>query len=137
MNKEIWVCSPDELEKVVSEMLGSGNSIFIISGPLGAGKTTLVQKFARRIGWEGEVTSPTFTIQNLYSSSPPVYHYDLYRVEADKFIGLGLLYQLGEKGFHLLEWGEKIEPILKSLGIPFGKVEFEVVGEKRRVVCRF
>ena len=55
--------------------------IVTLSGPLGAGKTTLTQGLARALGVAGAVTSPTFVLINEYASAPPLLHLDAYRLE--------------------------------------------------------
>jgi tRNA threonylcarbamoyladenosine biosynthesis protein TsaE len=50
-------------------------------GPLGAGKTTLVQAACEGAGVAGPVTSPTFTLVHRYGVEHPIYHADLYRIE--------------------------------------------------------
>lgn len=58
-----------------------GPAIITLSGPLGAGKTTLAQGVARGLGIEDSVTSPTFTMMNEYDSGRlPLFHLDLYRL---------------------------------------------------------
>ena len=54
--------------------------VVIVSGELGAGKTTLIRGACRALGVEGPVTSPTFTIGQRYSGRFPVSHLDLYRL---------------------------------------------------------
>lgn len=54
--------------------------VVVISGDLGAGKTTLVRGACRALGVEGPVTSPTFTIGQRYEGRVPVSHLDLYRL---------------------------------------------------------
>jgi tRNA threonylcarbamoyladenosine biosynthesis protein TsaE len=54
--------------------------VVIVSGELGAGKTTLIRGACRALGVEGPVTSPTFTIGQRYSGRLPVSHLDLYRL---------------------------------------------------------
>ncbi|HEX2095849.1 MAG TPA: tRNA (adenosine(37)-N6)-threonylcarbamoyltransferase complex ATPase subunit type 1 TsaE [Solirubrobacterales bacterium] len=54
--------------------------VVVISGELGAGKTTLVRGACRALGVEGPVTSPTFTIGQRYQGRVPVSHLDLYRL---------------------------------------------------------
>ncbi len=55
--------------------------IVTLSGPLGAGKTTLTQGLARALGIVEDVTSPTFVFMNEYLSTPPLLHLDAYRME--------------------------------------------------------
>ena len=71
-----------------TEALGAGlaarlkpGDVVMVSGELGAGKTTLVRGACRALGVSGPVTSPTFTIGQRYSGSIPVSHLDLLRVE--------------------------------------------------------
>jgi tRNA threonylcarbamoyladenosine biosynthesis protein TsaE len=59
--------------------LGPGD-VVIVSGELGAGKTTLIRGACRALGVEGPVTSPTFTIGRRYRGRLPVSHLDLYRL---------------------------------------------------------
>jgi tRNA threonylcarbamoyladenosine biosynthesis protein TsaE len=57
-----------------------GGDVVVISGELGAGKTTLIRGACRALGVEGPVTSPTFTIGQRYSGRLPISHLDLYRL---------------------------------------------------------
>ena len=59
--------------------LGPGD-VVLVSGELGAGKTTLIRGAARRLGVSEPVTSPTFTIGHTYRGKLPVAHLDLYRL---------------------------------------------------------
>lgn len=54
----------------------------LVSGELGSGKTTFVRGAARALGIEGPVTSPTYTIGQVYAGSPEVAHLDLYRLSS-------------------------------------------------------
>jgi tRNA threonylcarbamoyladenosine biosynthesis protein TsaE len=65
----------------LAERLGSGD-VVIVSGEVGAGKTTLIRGACRALGIEAPVTSPTFTIGQRYEGGRlPVAHLDLYRLE--------------------------------------------------------
>jgi tRNA threonylcarbamoyladenosine biosynthesis protein TsaE len=63
----------------IAARLGSGD-VVVVSGDLGAGKTTLIRGACRALGVEGPVTSPTFTIGRRYRGRLPVSHLDLYRL---------------------------------------------------------
>jgi tRNA threonylcarbamoyladenosine biosynthesis protein TsaE len=74
--------SPEETEEAGA---GTGRSlrpgdIVLVSGELGAGKTTFVRGAARALGVSGPVSSPTFTIGHRYEAPTPVAHLDLYRI---------------------------------------------------------
>ena len=81
--------------------------VVTLSGDLGAGKTTLARGFLEALGHEGEVPSPTFAIVQPYEDlEPPVWHVDLYRLEApDELQELGL--DAAEEGVLLIEWPER------------------------------
>lgn len=75
--------SAEETERVaaeVAERLRAGD-VVLVSGDLGTGKTTFVRGAARALGVEGPVTSPTFTIGQVYGArGMEVAHLDLYRL---------------------------------------------------------
>jgi tRNA threonylcarbamoyladenosine biosynthesis protein TsaE len=79
-----------------------------LSGPLGAGKTTLVRGVLIALGHAGEVPSPTFAIVQPYDTTTlPIAHADLYRLEDPAEIEeLGLEDQLID-GALLVEWPER------------------------------
>lgn len=112
--------SPEETKefgKELSGMLKPGSVVALI-GPLGSGKTVLVQGICAGLGVEKAVTSPTFVIINEYpgklNRSPIwVYHFDLYRLEnVDEFLKLGYEEYFYGKGITLIEWAEKIREFL-------------------------
>jgi tRNA threonylcarbamoyl adenosine modification protein YjeE len=95
------------LAKSIAAHVAPGD-LFVVSGPLGAGKTFLVRAVLRSLGLDERVavTSPTFTLVNEYATSPPVAHADLYRIESAADVErLGLVEQrdLGRALF--VEWG--------------------------------
>ena len=91
-----------------------GGEIFALHGVLGAGKTQLVKGLARGLGFEGDVTSPTFTIIHEYlGGRMPLYHIDLYRIRSEKeAVDLGLEEYLPGDGVTVIEWPDRIPTLL-------------------------
>jgi len=89
--------------------------IILLRGDLASGKTTLVKNFVKCLGLDDLVTSPTFSLQAIYSDK--IFHYDLYNKSLDEFISLGMLEEFEKSGIHFVEWGdEKLEELLKNYG---------------------
>ena len=81
-----------ELARRLAGVLRPG-TVICLDGDLGAGKTLFVQNLAAGLGVQGEVTSPTFNLMNLYEDGRlPLVHFDLYRLEQE--------YELDEIGFY-------------------------------------
>jgi tRNA threonylcarbamoyladenosine biosynthesis protein TsaE len=92
-----------------------GGEIIALHGVLGAGKTQLVKGLARGLGFEGDVTSPTFTIIHEYRGGRlPLYHIDLYRLRSEKeAVDLGLEeYLPARDGVTIIEWPDRIPTLL-------------------------
>lgn len=85
----------------------------LLRGDLGAGKTVLTRGFCAALGLEdlSLVHSPTFSLINQYeTSSAPMYHIDLYRLDSSKEqYSIGLDEILGETAFVVIEWSEKLQ----------------------------
>ncbi len=100
----------------------NNNSIIILSGDLGSGKTKFTEGILKHFGLEDEISSPTFTIVNEYhTDSVNIYHFDLYRLsDIDEFYAIGGEEYL-QNGICIFEWGEMIED---SISKGFTKISF-------------
>jgi len=132
MNK-IEVKNIEDLKKVIECVKNSDKNIIILSGTLGSGKTTFVKEFVKSMKIDENVTSPTFSIQNIYEDR--VFHYDLYNKTMQDFLRLGMLEELEKDGYHFIEWGEELEKILQQFGFEYLKIEIELNKNKRIFNC--
>jgi len=122
------------LQEVLECIKRSGKNIIILSGTLGSGKTFLVKEFVKSLGLNLDVTSPTFSIQNVYDEK--VFHYDLYNKGVNEFLALGMLEELEKDGYHFIEWGEELEDVLKNFGIDFLRVNIVLSENIRNYECQ-
>jgi len=126
--REIVTNSPDETEAEGEELgrrLRAGDLI-LLTGPLGAGKTTFVRGLARGAGSEAQVASPTFQLVRIYPGRVQLAHVDLYRVKAaGELADLGLD-ELIDEGAVVVEWGDRIEAKTGR------QITFETLGGDRR-----
>ncbi len=122
----------DEITDVslkIQDIFPDGGIVLLV-GDLASGKTSLVKNFVGVLGVNEDVTSPTFSILNIYDDR--VYHYDIYNQGSQKFLESGLLENLEFCGFHFIEWADKdLERYLKVAGFKYLKVVISPSGEKR------
>lgn len=99
-------------EKIGREL--SGGEVLLLTGGLGAGKTLLTKGILNALDYDiDEVTSPSFTLVNLYKTiHREIYHIDLWRLEdgggAGRAVGLDEILD-NEKAIVIIEWAEKLE----------------------------
>ena len=111
---ETW--SPEETF-ALGERLGAAcapGEVYTLTGDLGTGKTVFTQGFARGLGVEEPVYSPTFTIVQEYGEGRlPFYHFDVYRIgNVDEMDEIGCEDYFYGGGVCLIEWANLIEEIL-------------------------
>ena len=116
--------------------------IFCLSGNLGAGKTVFTQGFAEGLLYEGQVTSPTFTIMNVYEGGRfPLYHFDLYRLEGEddmESIGYEDYFYPGGPaagGVCLIEWPERAGNVIPEHAIWIELKQNTAKGADYREIC--
>ncbi|MGB6875602.1 MAG: tRNA (adenosine(37)-N6)-threonylcarbamoyltransferase complex ATPase subunit type 1 TsaE [Candidatus Acidiferrales bacterium] len=111
--------------------------LVLLSGELGAGKTTLAKGIISGLGAarEEDITSPTFTLVHTFNGPVKVYHVDLYRVsEVQEFDSLGLEDLFAEPAIVLIEWPERMR--LRT-DWPVLRIDLEhVAEEERRITVR-
>lgn len=126
----------ERLGATLAELLPPGTMVGLI-GPLGAGKTRLVQAVASALGNPpGSVTSPTFVLVNEYTGGRmPMYHFDTYRLnDDDEFLDLGPDEYFESDGLTFVEWADRVAHLLPDERLD---ITMEVAGEtERRVTLR-
>lgn len=110
------------------------NTIIVLTGDLGSGKTKFTEGVLKYYGLENEISSPTFTLVNEYNTENfNIYHFDVYRLsDEDEFYAIGGE-EYFEKGACIIEWGEMIENILPQsyIKLSFSKDE---ENENKRII---
>ncbi len=113
-------CSEDETKKLAENFAKkTRGNIFALSGELGAGKTTFVQGFAKGLGIQDKIISPTFVLirqHQIPNTDKTLYHIDLYRlenIESLKHLGLDEILS-DSNNIVLIEWAEKLKQLPKG-----------------------
>lgn len=114
--------SPQQTIQIAADLARTmkGGEVILLEGELGAGKTTFVQGFAKALGYDGPVRSPTFTLMNVYqvkhSKITRLIHVDLYRVKnVSELQALALEeYIQDSTSLVLIEWPELAEGLLNQ-----------------------
>lgn len=124
-----WNTKNEEQTRAVGRYIGRwilrGGMILTLNGNLGAGKTTLVKGIAEELGITDHITSPTFSLMNIYPIPEPkkdmqkLIHVDTYRLETtEDLVDIGIEEYLGEKNtVCIVEWPEKIAPLLTQKNV--------------------
>jgi tRNA threonylcarbamoyladenosine biosynthesis protein TsaE len=98
------------LGEALGALLQLGDMV-LLTGDLGAGKTTLTQGIGAGLGVRELINSPTFTILKEYEGRLPLYHFDLYRIESpDEIYALGFDDYFQADGVSVVEWAERGDP---------------------------
>lgn len=133
-----YILNLDEINTITEELkvkveAFDNDCIVLLRGDLASGKTTFVKNYVASLGLDDLVTSPTFSIQSIYSNE--IFHYDIYNKTLEEFIALGLLEEFEKNGVHFVEWAdEKLEKLLKSYGYNVMLLEIKKYNDKRQYI---
>lgn len=110
--------------------------VFTLVGDLGAGKTHFVKGFVKGIGSPSLVTSPTFTLLNIYEGGKvPVYHFDMYRLssrEEAEELGFDEYFDLKSlDGIVFVEWPSQIEGLITC---PHIEIKIDKIDDNKRKI---
>ena len=111
-------------------------AVLLLHGDLGAGKTHFVKGLAKGIGSTITVTSPTFTLLNIYDDGKmPIYHFDMYRIsskEEAEELGFNEYFDTkNSNGIVIVEWPENVEGLINC---PHINVEIKKLDEECREI---
>lgn len=132
----------DFIIKIISE---NQSKTILIEGDLGAGKTTLTKLICKELGYNKNISSPTFVITKIYKiKTCCIVHYDLYRLSTlREFLEIGFLETVKDKNnIVIIEWPNKIkniETLLKENSIKFIKIVLEHIDKelKRKITIYY
>ncbi len=117
--------------EAVGEGLGKrlkAGDLVLLTGELGAGKTTFVRGVARGTESDSPVASPTFQLVRMYPGRVQLAHIDLYRIETPSELGDLGLDELLDQGAVVVEWGDRLEAPSAA------RIELEHLGGERRMI---
>ena len=127
---ELTTGSPAETERegvLLGERLRAGD-VVLLTGELGAGKTTFVRGVAQGTGSQAHVASPTFQLVRVYPGRLQLAHIDLYRIESSAELRDLGLEELAAQGAVVVEWGERLDVDGSAL------IHIEHLGGDRRLI---
>lgn len=123
--------SPKETEKLgikLSKKIDK-ETIILLIGDLGSGKTTFIKGLAKGLKVKENVSSPSFVIMNIYNGKTKLFHLDLYRINSLKEIEF--IYDFLREGIVVVEWGEKIRDVIGKRRI---EVNFKIISDNKREI---
>lgn len=116
MEFERRITTLDQLNLAAKEMLAvfESKKIFLFNAQMGVGKTTFIKELCRALGSKDNLSSPTYSIINEYSSpSGKIYHFDLYRIKnIEELYDLGIEDYLYSNSFCFIEWPDLVTSLL-------------------------
>lgn len=118
-------------EKIAAKL--NNGSVVALFGGMGVGKTCITTSIARSLGFEGEVSSPTFAVVNEYIGGKlPIAHFDMYRINDWNDLYSTGYFDYIDRGFVVIvEWSENIESVLEDDAL---RITLEYIDETTRKI---
>lgn len=124
----------EELAQAFAKML-KPPMVILLNGDLGSGKTTFVKSVVKALGCDDLVTSPTFTLLNVYNAKFPIYHFDMYRISsAEEAMNVGFEEYFDKAtldGVCFVEWSENVEGLIREVDY---EIDIQKTGDTSRSV---
>ena len=126
------VLQENEISKLLEILdLPNHRGVYLLSGDLASGKTTLVKAFVKALGVKILATYPTYLTALEYGNG--IYYYDIYQKDLQELFALGFLEEIEKDGWHFIEWGdENLDKILKQIGLPFVRICISIESQGRK-----
>ena len=106
----------EQISEIASQLLTEFDTykLFCFIGNLGTGKTTMITELCRVLGSTDDISSPTFSIVNVYDCDKgKIYHFDLYRLKnLEEAMDIGFEEYIYSNNYCFIEWPEKVAEIL-------------------------
>ena len=126
--------TPEETEAAGFDFAGTLPLSCVVGlyGDLGSGKTCFVRGAARALDVQGTVSSPTFSLVNVYPGRRGVIHMDAYRLKSPaEMVRIGFEDYLASGGVCFIEWADRLAPLLPRNAL---KVRFSITGDCLREI---
>ncbi len=134
---EYMTSSPQSTEQIGKDFgntLKKGDVVAIFGG-MGLGKTVFVKGLAAGMGISAFVSSPTFALVHEYPGNPPLFHFDMYRINSwDDLYSTGFFDYLDLNGVVVIEWSENIEAALPKNCIKVEFMQGNKINERRIII---
>ncbi len=134
MEKTFSLSAIDHIAKAILDTVDS--KIILFFGTMGAGKTTLIRAILNQLGYQKDISSPTFALVNEYDlENDIVYHFDFYRIkDVLEAYDIGIEDYLFSGHWCFIEWPEKVMELLPK---NCDKVYLEIDGNNRKIRFNF
>ena len=126
--------SIEEIDKTAKIVLSLNPStkIFIFNGEMGSGKTTIIKAIIKDLGYEGTVSSPTFSLINEYFNGDKIYHFDFYRIKSrEELLDIGIDEYISSNDWCFIEWPNLIVDMLPDKHI---ELNIDVISSDNRKI---